>query len=80
MGGGDAGAGRVRPGRGYFGEQVGDLTPEILILLEVHPFGLHDRRRLIEQISCRLGVGCHVTHPLPRMPLPARPGFSWADG
>jgi hypothetical protein len=46
LGGGDADARRTGPGRGHLGEQVGDLTPEIL--LEAHPFGLHDRRRLIE--------------------------------
>jgi hypothetical protein len=79
LGGGDTDARRTGPGRGHLGEQVGDLTPEIL--LEAHPFGLHDRRRLIEQSSCRLGVGCHVTHPLPRMPRPSPAGlFGWADG
>ena len=74
---GDPGTGRAGPGRRHLGEQVGDRTPEVLFfLLQAHPFGLHDRRRLIEQNSCRLGVGCHLAHPLCADAAP-RPGRSF---
>jgi hypothetical protein len=67
--------GRAGPGRGHLGEQVGNFTPEVLILLEAHPFGLYDRHRLIEQSSRRrLGVRCHVIHHLPRMLRPGPAG------
>ena len=71
-GGGDADAGRAGPGRRKVGGEVGEFTlPQGLVLLQAYPFGLHDRRRLVEQAGCPLGVGRHVIHPLPRM---LRPG------
>src|SRR6478735_2048390 len=65
-GGGGVDAGRAGPGRREVGGQVGEFTlPQGLVLLQAYPFGLQDRRRLIEQAGCPGGVGRHVIHPLP---------------
>jgi len=75
-GGGDADAGRAGPGRREVGGQVGEFTlPQGLVLLQAYPFGLHDRRRLIEHAGVwPLGVGRHVVHPLPRRRAPGPAG------
>ena len=76
LGGGGADAGRAGPGRRKVGGEVGEFTlPQGLVLLQAYPFGLQDRRRLIEHAGVwPLGVGRHVIHPLPpnTAPRPSR--------
>lgn len=70
---------RAGPGRRPLSEQVGEFRlPWALILSQAYPFGLHDRRRLIEQAvvpsDIGLDIGRHVTHPLSRMRRPGPRG------